>query len=89
MPRQLWENQTIAELARVAGTPATRPIPSVIAAATRRAAERAVRAHGAAGCIRHVEQSTGLRLARGTGRCAGLRHDGAAIVTEAQLERAL
>jgi hypothetical protein len=87
VPRQLWENQKIAELARVAGTPATPPSrPSSLPRHDPRPSRPS------ASTARPVVLVTVDSL-RAYGRealeGAGLRHDGAAIVTEAQLEASL
>ena len=85
-PRQLWTHQTIAELARVAAGPATQP-------ATRWSPGR--RPVGKPKVAAKVQ--TRVRVTLESLRCygrealerAGLEPDGAAIVTEVQLEASL
>jgi LDH2 family malate/lactate/ureidoglycolate dehydrogenase len=86
VPRQLWENQTIAELVRVAGPPAAPPSrPSSLPRHDRPSRPSAPTARPVVLVTVESLRAYGREALEG----AGLRHDGAAIVTEAQLEASL
>jgi LDH2 family malate/lactate/ureidoglycolate dehydrogenase len=87
VPRQLWENQTIAELARVAALPAART--SRRPAPPREDLRSTVSSTSATRPVVLVTVESLRAYGREALEGAGLRRDGAAVVTEAQLEASL
>ena len=86
VPRQLWENQTIAELARVASSAARSPRPP---SPPRSHARPSPPSTSTPQRVVLVTAESLRAYGREALEGAGLRRDGAAIVTEAQLEASL